>query len=92
MGSSLAGSGSLFRHEWLREGHAARAMEIDAVEMIASLVIGAPLCRAHSRNKKINGLEVNFKGGQVGAEDYFVLVKDGKSKKSKVKNSEPFDF
>ncbi len=53
--------------------YAARAMEIEAVEMIASLVSGAPLCKAYSKNEKINGLEVNFKGGQVGAEDYFGL-------------------
>jgi len=57
--------------------YAARAMEIDAVEMIASLVIGAPLCKAYSKNKKINGLEVNFKGGQVGVEDYFEVMANG---------------
>ncbi len=53
--------------------YAARAMEIDAVEMIAPIVSGAPLCKAYSKNDKINGLEVNFKGGQVGGEDYFGL-------------------
>ena len=57
---------------------AARAMEIDAVEMIAPLVIGAPLCKAYSKNKNINGLEINFKGGQVGSEDYFVVMANGK--------------
>jgi uncharacterized protein YgbK (DUF1537 family) len=54
--------------------YAARAMEIEAVEMIASVVSGAPLCKAISANVAINGLEVNFKGGQVGGEDYFVLM------------------
>ena len=53
--------------------YAARAMEIDAVEMIAPVVSGAPLCKAYSTNKNIDGLEVNFKGGQVGGEDYFEL-------------------
>jgi uncharacterized protein YgbK (DUF1537 family) len=53
--------------------YAARAMEIEAVEMIASVVKGAPLCKAHSVNKNMNGLEVNFKGGQVGGENYFTL-------------------
>ena len=52
--------------------YAARAMEIDAVEMIAPFGYGAPLCKAISANKSINGLEVNFKGGQVGSESYFV--------------------
>jgi 3-oxoisoapionate kinase len=51
--------------------YAARAMEIDAVEMIAPFGHGAPLCKAISDNKNINGLEVNFKGGQVGSESYF---------------------
>jgi uncharacterized protein YgbK (DUF1537 family) len=54
--------------------YAARAMEIEAVEMIASLVPGAPLCKAISENIYINGLEVNFKGGQVGGEDYFEVM------------------
>jgi uncharacterized protein YgbK (DUF1537 family) len=58
--------------------YAARAMEIDAVEMIAPLVIGAPLCKAYSRNKNIDGLEVNFKGGQVGDEKYFEVMRNGK--------------
>ncbi len=57
--------------------YAARAMEIDAVEMIASIVIGAPLCKAISKNKNINGLQVNFKGGQVGSENYFELLLNG---------------
>ncbi|MEJ8819832.1 four-carbon acid sugar kinase family protein [Lacibacter sp. H407] len=57
--------------------YAARAMEIDAVEMIAPLVSGAPLCKAYSKNEKINGLEVNFKGGQVGAENYFEVLLNG---------------
>ena len=57
--------------------YAARAMEIDAVDMIAPLVIGAPLCKSHSKNKKINGLEVNFKGVQVGDEKYFEVLKNG---------------
>ncbi|MEI9955990.1 MAG: nucleotide-binding domain containing protein [Ferruginibacter sp.] len=54
--------------------YAARAMEIEAVEMIAPLIIGAPLCKAISKNKNINGLEVNFKGGQVGADNYFEIL------------------
>ena len=57
--------------------YAARAMGIDAVEMIAPLIGGAPLCKAYSKNKAINGLEVNFKGGQVGAKDYFGVMMRG---------------
>ncbi|MFT3780579.1 MAG: four-carbon acid sugar kinase family protein [Nibricoccus sp.] len=54
--------------------YAARALGIEAVEMIAPLAPGAPLCRAHSTDPLIEGLAVNFKGGQVGAEDYFSCV------------------
>jgi 3-oxoisoapionate kinase len=57
--------------------YAARAMEIEAVEMIAPIVIGAPLCKAISKNRSINGLEVNFKGGQVGSENYFEVLLNG---------------
>jgi len=57
--------------------YAARAMGIEALEMVTPLIPGAPLCKAYSANKGINGLEVNLKGGQVGSEDYFVILKNG---------------
>jgi uncharacterized protein YgbK (DUF1537 family) len=59
-------------------GFAARAMGIEAVEMIAPLSPGAPLCKAFAPGSPVDGLEVNFKGGQVGKEDYFGMVKQGK--------------
>lgn len=57
--------------------YAARALGIEAVEMIAQLAPGAPLCRAHAPGSPAHGLEVNFKGGQVGAPDYFGVVAAG---------------
>jgi uncharacterized protein YgbK (DUF1537 family) len=57
--------------------YAAEAMEIEAVEMIAPLISGAPLCKAFSKHKSMNGLEVNFKGGQVGGENYFEVLLAG---------------
>lgn len=57
--------------------YAARAMQIDAVEMIAPLVPGAPLCRAYSKDPSIEGLEMSFKGGQVGGENYFTVLMNG---------------
>jgi uncharacterized protein YgbK (DUF1537 family) len=57
--------------------YAARAMDIEAVEMIVPMVVGAPLCKAISKSKNMNGLEVNFKGGQVGGEDYFEMMGNG---------------
>ena len=57
----------------------ARALGIEAVEMIAPLVPGAPLCKAFAPYSPIDGMEVNFKGGQVGAEDYFINVMEGRT-------------
>jgi uncharacterized protein YgbK (DUF1537 family) len=57
--------------------YAARAMGIEAVEMIAPLAPGAPLCRAYAPGSPVDGLELNFKGGQVGAENYFEAVLQG---------------
>jgi uncharacterized protein YgbK (DUF1537 family) len=57
--------------------YAARIMWIESVEMIAPLVPGAPLCKATAPASPIDGLEVNFKGGQVGGEDYFEVLMQG---------------
>jgi 3-oxoisoapionate kinase len=57
---------------------AARALGIEAVEMIGPMSPGAPLCRAHAPDSPADGIEVNFKGGQVGGPDYFSVVASGK--------------
>jgi uncharacterized protein YgbK (DUF1537 family) len=56
---------------------AARALGIEAVEMIAPLTPGAPLCRAFAPGSPADGREIVFKGGQVGQEDYFGTVMQG---------------
>ena len=58
--------------------YAGRALTIEAVEMIAPLAPGAPLCRAFAPGAPADGLEVVFKGGQVGAPDFFDAVARGK--------------
>jgi len=58
---------------------AAQALGIEALEMIASLTPGAPLCRAFAPNSPVDKLEVVFKGGQVGAKDYLQTVLKGNS-------------
>ncbi|HYH57432.1 MAG TPA: four-carbon acid sugar kinase family protein, partial [Anseongella sp.] len=58
-------------------GHAARELGIEAVEMLAPLTPGAPLCRAFAPGSPADRMEVNFKGGQVGGEDYFARVLEG---------------
>jgi 3-oxoisoapionate kinase len=57
--------------------YAARAMNIEAVEMMATLSRGAPLCKAYAPGSPVDGLEVTFKGGQVGSEDFFLTAKRG---------------
>jgi 3-oxoisoapionate kinase len=59
-------------------GYVARAMGIEAVEMISPISPGAPLCKAYAPGSPAHGLQVNFKGGQVGSEDYFETVLQGK--------------
>jgi uncharacterized protein YgbK (DUF1537 family) len=51
--------------------YAARALGIEALEAVGCVVPGAPLCRAHCPGSSLDGLQLNFKGGQVGADDYF---------------------
>jgi uncharacterized protein YgbK (DUF1537 family) len=57
---------------------AARALGIEALEMIAPLTPGAPLCRASAPGSPAEGCEFVFKGGQVGPEHYFDIVKCGR--------------
>jgi len=58
-------------------GYLARALGVEAVEMIGTLAPGAPLCRAQAPGSPVDGLEVNFKGGQVGRRDHFLALRDG---------------
>ena len=55
--------------------HTARALGITAVEMVGSYIHGAPLCKVFSTFKEIDGMEMNFKGGQVGPPEYFEVIK-----------------
>ncbi|QDU90416.1 hypothetical protein Pla175_38200 [Pirellulimonas nuda] len=57
--------------------YAARAMGITSLEMIESQSRGAPLCRVWASRAGVDGLEMAFKGGQVGRPDYFVTFAQG---------------
>lgn len=57
---------------------AARALGIEALQMTSPLTPGAPLCRVSAPNSPADGVEIVFKGGQVGPENYFSIVKRGK--------------
>jgi uncharacterized protein YgbK (DUF1537 family) len=56
-------------------GQAASQLGIDALTAIAPLAVGAPLCRAHSVDPAIDGLEISLKGGQAGGADFFVAAR-----------------
>jgi uncharacterized protein YgbK (DUF1537 family) len=50
---------------------------IFAVKTLKPLAPGSPLCLTWSDDPKFDGLEIVFKGGQVGDEDFFGLVLRG---------------
>ncbi|MGJ8605344.1 MAG: four-carbon acid sugar kinase family protein [Marivita sp.] len=57
-------------------GHALTALGAQALSAITPLAPGAPLCRVHCQDDPdIDGLEVSLKGGQMGAQDFFVAAK-----------------
>jgi len=58
-------------------GFAAKALEIEALEMLHPIAPGAPLCLAHSSVSSIHGLEISLKGGQNGNHRYFESVLRG---------------
>ena len=51
--------------------YAVQEIGLEALEMKAEIAPGAPLCRGHSRDGRIDGLEIALKGGQMGKVDYF---------------------
>lgn len=55
--------------------HAAQRLGIDALTAIAPMAPGAPLCRAHSTDAVIDGLEIVLKGGQTGGPNFFTAVR-----------------
>jgi 3-oxoisoapionate kinase len=59
-------------------GAVAGALDIAALEVLAGLAPGAPLCRAASANPVRDGLELVLKGGQMGGPSFFGLVRQGR--------------
>ncbi len=57
-------------------GYIARELQLTALEAIAPVAPGSPLCRAHADND-LHGVEFFFKGGQVGKDDVWSTMLHG---------------
>lgn len=57
--------------------HAARQLDIFALEVLTPLAPGGPLCRASAHTPRFDGLEIVLKGGQVGKADFYGVVLRG---------------
>ncbi len=57
--------------------HATRQLGLHALTVAAPLVPGCPLCRGHSDDPALAGLEIALKGGQMGQDDFFLRAKTG---------------
>jgi uncharacterized protein YgbK (DUF1537 family) len=60
-------------------GFVSRKLGIYALEVLVPIAPGAPLCVAHAKDKRYDGLEICLKGGQNGTERYFEFVQQGKA-------------
>lgn len=60
-------------------GHATQALGVRALEALAPLAPGAPLCLAHFAATAERRFEIVLKGGQMGAADFFVALKEGRA-------------
>jgi uncharacterized protein YgbK (DUF1537 family) len=56
-----------------------KQLGIDALEMVAPLFPGAPLCRALAPGRDLHGRELVLKGGQLGKPDFFLQAKAGRA-------------
>jgi 3-oxoisoapionate kinase len=55
--------------------HAVRQLGIESLTFAGPMAPGAPLCRCHAPGKTLDGLELVLKGGQVGPENFFEMVR-----------------
>jgi uncharacterized protein YgbK (DUF1537 family) len=55
-----------------------RQLGLSALTFAAPLAPGGPLCRAYAPHSPLDGLELVLKGGQVGGDDFFAQVRDGR--------------
>jgi uncharacterized protein YgbK (DUF1537 family) len=61
-------------------GAIARHLRIASLRMVAPLVRGAPVVMASAPGSPADGLELVFKGGQVGSKDFFIRAFQGETR------------
>jgi uncharacterized protein YgbK (DUF1537 family) len=54
-----------------------RALDVWGLSFVGHLAPGVALCRAHSADRNLDGLEVMLKGGQMGPPDLFGRLRTG---------------
>jgi uncharacterized protein YgbK (DUF1537 family) len=54
-----------------------RALDVWGLSFIGHLAPGVALCRMHSSDENLDGIEIMLKGGQMGQPDLFVRLRDG---------------
>lgn len=61
--------------------HALKELHTEALTMLLPLpqTPGSPLCVTHGQYAPTKGLQVALKGGQVGTDDYFTQIRDGRA-------------
>lgn len=59
--------------------HALRELDIEALTTLVPLLAtpGSPLCLAHGSVAATDGLQIALKGGQIGNDDYFSMIRSG---------------
>lgn len=57
--------------------HGVAQLGVDALTWASPLETGAPLVRSHAEDPSVDGLEMVLKGGQMGGDDFFELVRLG---------------
>lgn len=59
-------------------GYVMRELGLYALEALQPIAPGGPLCVCYADNPQFDGLQIALKGGQVGQEDFFLRVLEGR--------------
>ena len=59
--------------------HAVQALDAWGLSYVADIGAGTSLCRVHSDDAALDGLEIMLKGGQMGSDDVFERLVHGAS-------------